>query len=1101
MRRTVALHYPAVALRVAGWAVCLLATLNFQLSTVSGQAVAPIVSGPAAEGSAPVRNPLWIAGKGADGFIHSVRTANDGTVRTDPSGTTTQPVSIASLAQLPAALDGSGNLKVHEQGTAAVSISDGSDATLGAKADAKSSATDTTPVTAMQVLKEISFMEQTPATRAVTQSGNWSTRLLDGLGNAITSDARGSGRPLAVEILDGSGNQITSFGGGGGDTASSATGSSVPANANYGGVNVGGTLRGATAVNPSGSIYAQQIDAASVAGTTIDTNSGNKSAGTQRVVIATDQPQLTNKLLVTPDSVALPANQSVNTNQVAGTTVDTNSGTKSAGTQRVVLATDQPQLTNKLLVTPDSVALPANQSVNTAQFGGTNVSTGIGAGGSGIPRVTISNDSSLAANQSVNVAQVAGSTTSTAATGVQKVGVVGNAGATLDGTVAAGSAPTNGVAILGQYKATAPAPADTQTLAPQLDQAGNTRINYGESSATLSVWNSSTSLNATQNIYSNSGATQTTIVLQQSAGTFSAGAITFEVTFDGTNWVAIPSTSVLDPTDTTLATIPLPYTLVTSTNKAFSIQSVGWVALRIKLSTAITGTGTVTPVYTLMPEGPGRPVTVASGGVGNNVNINKIGNTNVSQSGGNLGIDLERVAGNAVANAGSGIQKVAIVASNSNTFDCSRDGSTAPPNGIVAGGTYTVAGLSLASNFSTTLVLDKAGNLRTTPGINTGAATPWDTSTTINTTATIFAHATSTSGVPTILVNTVANAGTFTAGAITFEASFDGTNWSAIPADSVMDASSTSLAQIALPYTIVASTTKNFLIINRGWQGLRIKLSTAITGSSSPSLTFTPTYLPYQPYVHTDQDYIAGGAIATAATGVQKVGLVGNTGATLDSTIGAATAPANALVTGAVYQTTIPALTAGQAVADQTDTTGSLYVNTTGRSASYRMAVKSFTPVASATSPTFSIQGSASKTVRIMRIVVTTQALTGTGTPFKSDLVLQKYSALTGGTTGSTPTGTLMDGNNAAQTAVCLQYSAVPTTATAIGGLVAAELIQQISATATANGTTRNEFTFGDKGTQGLVLRGTAQYLGITINPLGTTPLMSVWIEWVEDNS
>lgn len=55
------------------------------------------------------------------------------------------------------------------------------------------------------------------------------------------------------------------------------------------------------------------------------------------------------------------------------TTVDTNSGNKSASTIRVVLATDQPQLTNKLLVTPD-----ANSAVNVAQVGGTNaVSAGL----------------------------------------------------------------------------------------------------------------------------------------------------------------------------------------------------------------------------------------------------------------------------------------------------------------------------------------------------------------------------------------------------------------------------------------------------------------------------------------------------------------------------------------------------------------------------------------------------------------------------------------------------------------------------------------------------------------------------------------------------
>lgn len=131
----------------------------------------------------------------------------------------------------------------------------------------------------------------------------------------------------------------------------------------------------------------QTVNVAQLAGTTTDTNSGTKSAGTLRVVIATDQPALTNKLLVTPDSVALPANQSVNVAQLAGTTTDTNSGTKSAGTLRVVLATDQPALTNKLLVTPDSVALPANQSVNVAQMNGVATTMGAGATGTGVQRV------------------------------------------------------------------------------------------------------------------------------------------------------------------------------------------------------------------------------------------------------------------------------------------------------------------------------------------------------------------------------------------------------------------------------------------------------------------------------------------------------------------------------------------------------------------------------------------------------------------------------------------------------------------------------------------------------------------------------------------
>jgi hypothetical protein len=69
-------------------------------------------------------------------------------------------------------------------------------------------------------------------------------------------------------------------------------------------------------------------------------------------------------------------------------------------------------------IDPRSIRALTNADVVTAQisqFGGSNVVTGTGASGAGIPRVTISNDSSLAANQSVNVAQVGGTNVSTLA--------------------------------------------------------------------------------------------------------------------------------------------------------------------------------------------------------------------------------------------------------------------------------------------------------------------------------------------------------------------------------------------------------------------------------------------------------------------------------------------------------------------------------------------------------------------------------------------------------------------------------------------------------------------------------------------------------------
>lgn len=203
-------------------------------------------------------------------------------------------------------------------------------------------------------------------------------------------------------------------------------------------------------------------------GTTVDTNSGSKSAGTMRVVLATDQPALTNKLLVTPDSVALPANQSVNAAQVGGTATDTNSGTKSAGTLRVVLATDQPALTNKLLVTPDSVALPANQSVNTAQINGVTPLMGNGGTGTGSPRVTIASDNTAF---TVNAAQ----------SGNWTARIQGNAGAAIDAATGA-APPANGVLMAGL---TSGATGGFMTGIPVADTFFN--VNIATATTTLAV--------------------------------------------------------------------------------------------------------------------------------------------------------------------------------------------------------------------------------------------------------------------------------------------------------------------------------------------------------------------------------------------------------------------------------------------------------------------------------------------------------------------------------------------------------------------------------------------------------------------------------------
>jgi hypothetical protein len=96
------------------------------------------------------------------------------TLPTDGTGVVKLGAGTAEVGKLAAGTAEIGNVK--NAGTFAVqaasTVADGADVTLGAKADAKSTATDTTAVSIMSVLKEISYMEQTPASRAVTFTGS-----------------------------------------------------------------------------------------------------------------------------------------------------------------------------------------------------------------------------------------------------------------------------------------------------------------------------------------------------------------------------------------------------------------------------------------------------------------------------------------------------------------------------------------------------------------------------------------------------------------------------------------------------------------------------------------------------------------------------------------------------------------------------------------------------------------------------------------------------------------------------------------------------------------------------------------------------------------
>jgi hypothetical protein len=116
--------------------------------------------------------------------------------------------------------------------------------------------------------------------------------------------------------------------------------------------------------------------------------SGTFWQATQPVSIAAAVAVTDNGGSLTVDGSLATVSTVTSLTQFNGNAIDTNSGVKSAGTLRVVLATDQPALTNKLLVTPD-----ANSAVNVAQVNGVAVTTGNGVSGTGVQRVTLASDS------------------------------------------------------------------------------------------------------------------------------------------------------------------------------------------------------------------------------------------------------------------------------------------------------------------------------------------------------------------------------------------------------------------------------------------------------------------------------------------------------------------------------------------------------------------------------------------------------------------------------------------------------------------------------------------------------------------------------------
>jgi hypothetical protein len=338
-------------------------------------------------------------------------------------------------------------------GNVATTVADAANVTLGAKADAKSTATDTTAVTAMQVLKEISAMEQAPASRAVTNAGTFATQATLQAGAALVGkvgiDQTTPGTTNGVQVnaaLPAGSNVIGHVIADSGSTTA-VTGNVATTAADASNVTLGAKADAKSTATDTTAVTVMQVlkeisameqapasRAVTNAGTFSVQCSSGCSAGTpgqatmaasSPVVIASDQTAV-HVLADSGSTTAVTGNVATTAADASNVTIGAKADAKSTATDttavtvmqvlKEISAMEQAPASRAVtnagtFATQPTIQtgsnqighLEANQSTNVAQFGGSAVVTGTGTGGSGIPRVTVSSDSTVKVDQTQSV--------------------------------------------------------------------------------------------------------------------------------------------------------------------------------------------------------------------------------------------------------------------------------------------------------------------------------------------------------------------------------------------------------------------------------------------------------------------------------------------------------------------------------------------------------------------------------------------------------------------------------------------------------------------------------------------------------------------------
>ena len=161
-------------------------------------------------------------------------------------------------------------------------------------------------------------------------------------------------------------------------------------------------------------------------------------------------------------------------------------------------------------------------------------------------------------------------------------------------------------------------------------------------------------------------------------------------------------------------------------------------------------------------------------------------------------------------------------------------------------------------------------------------------------------------------------------------------------------------------------------------------------------------------------------------------------------------------------------------------------------SATYSASVVGLATALTATD-IFTITGSATKTIRVSRIVVNGVQTTAAQV---NVLVIKRSTANSAGTSTAS-TAVPYDSANAAATATVLSYTANPTLGTAVGTVSARRAF--IPGAATASDAQGLEIISGDVGQQMMTLRGIAQVIAVNLNATTVAgSAFNITVEWTE---